>query len=307
MAVYIVKRLMSLVPVLLAITLLVFVMIHLVPGDPVAMMLGEAGTSQAAVDQAREQLGLNDPLPTQYLRFLSGILRGDLGKSMLRNQSVTALILDRLPSTLVLTLTGLGIATLVGVVVGVLAAVRQNSMVDNVSMVAAMLGVSMPSFWLGLMMIFLFSLHLGWLPATGSGGFNRLIMPAVTLGYAAAALITRMVRATMLDVLNTDYIRTARAKGLGETAVRYKHALVNAMIPVVTVLGLEFGRLMGGAVVIETVFSRPGIGRLAVTAILSKDYPLVQGVVLVQAVIFLLANLIVDVSYAYIDPRIRYQ
>jgi len=270
------------------------------------MMLGEAGVSQEAVDNVRQQLGLNDPLWVQYQRFATNALRGDLGKSMLQNRNVTDLILAQLPATLELTMAGLVLAVVFGGVAGIIAAVRQNSWVDSSSMVVALAGISMPSFWLSLLMIFLFSLKLGWLPATGRGGLIRLIMPSVALGFGVAALLARMVRSSMLEVLKQDYVRTARAKGLVERVVVYRHALANALIPVVTVVGLEFGRLMSGAVVIETVFARAGIGRLTVTAILSKDYPLVQGAVMVSALVYLAANLIVDISYALIDPRIRY-
>ena len=306
MATLIVRRILGLIPVVVAISILVFLMIHLIPGDPVAMMLGEAGVSQEAVDNVRQQLGLNDPLWVQYRRFALNALHGDLGRSMLQNRKVEDLIAAQLPATMELTMAGLVLAVLSGLVIGVIAAVRQNTWVDSSSMVVALLGISMPSFWLSLLLIFLFSLRLGWLPATGRGGFVRLIMPSIALGFGVAALLARMVRSSMLDVLSQDYVRTARAKGLSERVVVYKHALTNALIPVVTVVGLEFGRLMSGAVVIETVFARAGIGRLTVTAILSKDYPLVQGAVLVSALVYLAANLIVDISYAWIDPRIRY-
>ncbi|MGH2404157.1 MAG: ABC transporter permease, partial [bacterium] len=241
-----------------------------------------------------------------YWRFLRGALRGDLGRSILENQPVARMIWQVLPSTIELTLAGLGIAILLGFILGVTAAVRQNSWVDNASMVVALWGVSMPSFWMGLLLIFLFSLKLGWLPATGQGGLERLLMPAFTLGYLASAVIARLVRSSMLEVLRQDYVRTARAKGLADRLVIYRHALKNALIPVVTVLGLQFGALLGGAVVIETVFSRPGIGRLAVTSILSKDFQVTQGTVLMSAVFYTLVNIAVDFSYAMLDPRIRY-
>jgi ABC-type dipeptide/oligopeptide/nickel transport system permease component len=281
-------------------------MMHLVPGDPAKMMLGELAVDKSAVENLRHQLGLDDPIMVQYWRFLSGALRGDLGRSVLENQPVARMIWQVLPSTIELTLAGLGIAILLGGILGITAAVRQNSWVDNASMVAALWGVSMPSFWMGLLLIFLFSLKLGWLPATGQGGALRLIMPAFTLGYVAAAVIARLVRSSMLEVLRQDYVRTARAKGLADRLVILRHALKNALIPVVTVVGLQFGALLGGTVVIETVFSRPGIGRLAVTSILSKDFQVTQGTVLMSAVFYTLVNIIVDVSYAVLDPRIRY-
>lgn len=304
---YLAKRLAYSVPVIVGVTLLVFFMLHLVPGDPAEQMLGEMAVSREAVDNLREQMGLNDPLPVQYGRFISGLLRGELGRSMLSKRSVNDMIGAVLPSTLLLTVAGLGIAVVLGTLLGIAAALRQNSWMDTFSMVIALLGVSMPSFWLGLMLIFTFSLRLGWLPATGSGGWERLILPAVTLGFGAAAVIARLVRSSMLEVLRLDFIRTARAKGLEESSVIFKHALKNALIPVLTIIGLEFGRLLGGTVVIETIFARPGIGRLLVDAILKKDFQVVQGAVLISALFYVAVNLLVDVSYAYADPRIRFQ
>lgn len=306
MSQYLVRRALAAVPVLLGISVAVFLMMHMVPGDPAKMMLGELAVQKEAVDNMRHQLGLDDPIPVQYWRFLRGAVRGDLGRSILENQPVARMIWQVLPSTIELTLAGLGIAIVLGFILGVTAAVRQNSWVDNASMVMALWGVSMPSFWMGLLLIFLFSLKLGWLPATGQGGIERLLMPAFTLGYLASAVIARLVRSSMLEVLRQDYVRTARAKGLQDRLVVYRHALRNALIPVVTVLGLQFGALLGGAVVVETVFSRPGIGRLAVTSILSKDFQVTQGTVLMSAVFYTLVNIAVDFSYALLDPRIRY-
>jgi ABC-type dipeptide/oligopeptide/nickel transport system permease component len=303
---YLLRRLLAAVPVLFGISVAVFLMMHMVPGDPAKMMLGELAVQKESVDNLRRQLGLDDPIAVQYWRFLRGALRGDFGRSILENQPVARMIWRQLPSTVELTLAGLGIAILLGFALGVTAAVRQNTWVDNASMVIALWGVSMPAFWMGLLLIFLFSLKLGWLPATGQGGLERLLMPAFTLGYVASAVIARLVRSSMLEVLRQDYVRTARAKGLKERLVIYRHALKNALIPVVTVLGLQFGALLGGAVVIETVFSRPGIGRLAVTSILSKDFQVTQGTVLMSAVFYTLVNIAVDFSYALLDPRIRY-
>ncbi len=293
-------------PVLLGISVLVFLMMHIVPGDPARMMLGELAVQQDAIANLRHQLGLDQPIPVQYWRFLTGALHGDLGRSILENQPVARMIWQSLPSTAELTLAGLGIAVLLGGALGILAAVRQNTWVDTASMVLALWGVSMPTFWMGLLLIFLFSLKLGWLPATGQGGLIRLIMPAFTLGYVAAAVIARLVRSSMLEVLRQDYVRTAQAKGLAPRLVIYRHALRNALIPVITVLGLQFGALLGGSVIIETVFSRPGIGRLAVTSILSKDFQVTQGTVLMSAVFYTLVNIMVDLAYALADPRIRY-
>jgi peptide/nickel transport system permease protein len=293
-------------PVMLGISVAVFLMMHLVPGDPAKMMLGELAVDESVVANFRHQLGLDQPIAVQYWRFLRNAVRGDLGRSILENQPVARMIWQVLPSTVELTLAGLGVAVLLGGILGITAAVRHHTWVDNGSMLLALWGVSMPSFWMGLLLIFLFSLKLGWLPATGQGGWMRLIMPAFTLGYVAAAVIARLVRSSMLEVLRQDYVRTARAKGLVERLVIYRHALKNAMIPVVTVLGLQFGALLGGTVIIETVFSRPGIGRLAVTSILSKDFQVTQGTVLMSAVFYTLVNIVVDISYAALDPRIRY-
>jgi ABC-type dipeptide/oligopeptide/nickel transport system permease component len=304
---YLAKRLASAVPVIVGVTLLVFLMLHMVPGDPAEQMLGEMAVDKTAVANLRQQMGLNDPLPVQYGHFLGNIVHGNLGTSMLARRSVVEMIGKVLPSTFYLTLAGLGVAIALGTLLGIAAAVRQNTWLDTSSMVLALLGVSMPSFWLGLLLVFTFSLRLGWFPATGSGGWERMVMPAFTLGFGAAAVIARLVRASMLEILRLDFIRVARAKGLSEHRVIYRHALKNALIPVLTMVGLEFGRLLGGTVVIETVFARPGIGRLIVDSILKKDFQVVQGAVLLSAVFYVAINLLVDMSYALIDPRIRYQ
>ncbi len=304
---YILQRLLATIPVLLGVTIAVFSMLHLVPGDPLQMMLGEFQTSPEQLAILEAQLHLDEPLPQQYGRFLLGAVQGDLGYSIRSKRSVTTMIMENLPATLELTFAGLGVALVLGVTFGVIAAVRQNSWIDVTSMVIAGVGVSMPSFWLGIMLIFAFSLRLGWLPATGGGDLQHLILPALALGLGASAIIARLTRSTMLEVLGQDYITTARAKGLRQNIVVVRHALRNALIPIVTILGLQIGGLLGGAVVLETVFGRPGIGRLIVRAILEKDFPLVQGIVLFIAVFYLLINLVVDVLYAVIDPRISYQ
>jgi peptide/nickel transport system permease protein len=307
MVIYITRRLLQAIAVLFGVSVLVFSMVYLLPGDPVLTMLGDqTAVSGDVVVNARHQLGLDRPAPLQYGHFLVRALQGDLGRSWRSNQAVTAIILSQLPATLQLTVTGLGLAILLGVVLGLIAAVRQNSWADNFSMVLALIGVSMPSFWLGLLLIFLFSLRLGWVPATGYGGMQRLILPAFTLGLQAAAIIARLVRSSVLEVLRQEYITTARAKGLTEFRVLVRHALRNALIPVTTVVGLQFGGLLGGAVIIETVFARQGIGRIAVTAINNKDFPLIQGIVLFAAVVYTLVNLVTDILYAWLDPRIRY-
>ena len=306
MTAYLARRLLTTIPVLFAVLLLVFSMLHLVPGDPVKLMLSEFQTSPEQIALLRAQLHFDDPLPVQFGRYVAGALQGDLGLSIRSKRPVTAEIMDNLPSTLQLTFAGLLISMVLGTSLGILAAVNHQRWVDFVSMLVALLGVSMPSFWLGLNLIFLLSLSLRWLPATGGGDLQHLIMPAFTLGVGASAILARLTRSSMLEVLRREYVTTARAKGVREFWVIIRHALKNALIPMVTVFGLQFGQLIAGAVVIETVFSRPGIGRLVVDAILTKDFPLVQGIVLVVAVSYVLVNLLVDLVYAYLDPRIRY-
>ncbi|MCA1553950.1 MAG: ABC transporter permease [Chloroflexi bacterium] len=303
---YLARRLLATLPVLLAVSLLVFSMLHLVPGDPVKLMLSEFQTSPEQIERLRAQLHFDEPLPNQFGRFVWGALQGDLGTSIRSKRPVTQEIMDNLPSTLQLTLAGLLVAALIGTTLGIVAAVQHHSWLDAAAMAVALIGVSMPSFWLGLILIFVLSLNLRLFPATGGGDLNHLVMPALTLGLGASAILARLTRSSMLEVLRQEYVTTARAKGVREFWVIVKHALKNALIPMVTVFGLQFGQLLAGTVVIETVFSRPGIGRLIVDAILSKDFPLVQGVVLVVAVSYVIVNLIVDLMYAYLDPRIRY-
>ncbi len=303
---YVGARLVMAVPVLLGVTVLVFSMLYLLPGDPVQAMLGESATSAEHVERLRHELGLDDPIYVQYARFLGNALRGDLGRSLVSRHQVLDEILSQFPATAELALASMAIAVIVGVTLGVLAAIRQNSWLDTLSMFVALLGVSMPGFWLGLMLIFFFSLRLGWFPATGQGGPERLILPATALGIGAAAIIARLTRSSMVEVLRQEYVTTARAKGLAEHVVILRHALQNALIPVVTMVGLQFGYLLAGAVIIETVFARQGIGRLIITSILAKDFPLVQGAVLFTACLYVLVNLLVDISYAVLDPRIRY-
>jgi peptide/nickel transport system permease protein len=304
---YIRGRLLAAIPVILGVSVLTFSILHLLPGDPVLVMLGETGGTPERVAELRQRLGLNDPILVQYGRFLGNALRGDLGRSVRSNRPVLDEIGQQAPSTLQLTFTGLGLAILLGISLGVVAARYQNSWLDKLCLVLSLVGVSMPSFWLGMLLIFLFSLYLGWLPATGQGGPERLVMPAFTLAVQAMAVIALLTRSNMREVLNQEYITTGRAKGLADRALLLRHALKNALIPVVTIVGLQFGALLGGAVVIENVFARQGMGRLAVEAILNRDFPVVQGVVLVAATIYVLINLLVDVSYAVLDPRIRYE
>jgi peptide/nickel transport system permease protein len=300
------KRLLASIPVLWGVTTLVFLAIHLLPGDPAELMLAESGGSAESIAYLRTQLGLDDPLYVQYGRFLLNTLRGDLGRSIFTNRPVLQTILEQLPSTIELALAAMLVAIALGTGLGILAALNHNSWLDNACMTLAVTGVSVPIFWSGLLLILLFSSTLHWLPATGQGGLRHLLMPAVVLGFASSGTIARLVRSSLLEVLYKEYITTARAKGLSERLILTRHALKNALIPVITVVGLQFGFLLGGAVVTETVFSRQGIGRLIVDAILWKDVPLVQGGVLLAAVTYTLVNLLVDISYAFTDPRIRH-
>ena len=305
MLTWILRRVLAVVPFLFGVTLAVFSMLFLVPGDPVKMMLAEFVTNPDQVAQMRAQLHLDEPILQQYGRFVANAARGDLGTSIRSRRPVTTEIGENVASTAQLAVAAMLVAVAVGVPLGLLAALSRNSWLDVASMGTALLGVSMPSFWLGLLLIFAFSLHLAWFPATGGGDLRHLVLPSITLGTIAAAIIARLTRSSMLEVLGQDYVRTARAKGLGGFGVVVRHALKNALIPIITIFGLQFGNLLAGAVIVETVFSRPGLGRLIVGGILSKDFPLVQGTVLFVATVYVLINLLVDVAYAYADPRIR--
>ncbi len=309
MLAYLGGRAVQLVPILILISLIVFLILHALPGDPAQLMLAGAeggGVTPERIEELQEAMGLNDPLPMQYGRFLWGILQGDLGNSIRLRAPVTDIILERFAFTIQLSLGGLFWALLLGLTTGVLAALRPNSWSDFLFSVLAYIGMSMPLFWLGLVLIFLFAFQLKWFPPSGSEGLNRLILPSLTLGFVSAGAISRLTRSSLLETLQEDYIRTAQAKGLGRGLIVQRHALKNALIPVVTIVGLQFGGMLAGAVVTETVFSRPGLGRLVVQAILWKDYPLAQGIILFLALLFLVANLLVDVSYAWLDPRIRF-
>jgi peptide/nickel transport system permease protein len=302
---YLAARLVSFVPVVVGVSILVFLMLHMVPGDPVAVLAGDAPLPAAELERLREQFGFNDPLYVQYGRFVARALSGDLGRSLRTKRPVMEEIAEQFPQTIELAIAAMVIAVVLGVVLGVVAATHQATWIDALCSVVALLSVSMPSFWLGLMLIFVFALGLGWFPATGQGGVERLVLPAITLGWFAAAIIARLVRSSMLEVLRQEYVMTARAKGLRESLVMYRHALRNALIPTVTIVALQFGALLGGAVVVETVFARQGLGRLIVGGILQKDFPIVQGAVLVTALVYVLANFLVDIVYAALDPRIR--
>lgn len=304
---YIRRRLLAAIPVVLGVSMLTFSVLHLLPGDPVMVMLGESGDSSERVTELRVQLRLDDPIAIQYVRFLGNALRGDLGRSIRSNRPVLDEIRQQALRTLELTFAGLGVAVVLGISLGVLAAHRQSRWLDRASMAVALFGVSMPSFWLGMLLIFLFALQLGWLPATGQGGLERLVLPAVTLGVQGMAVIAVVTRARMREVLARAYVTSARARGVSERGLLLRHAFKNALLPVVTIVGLQFGALLGGSVIIENVFARQGMGRLAVDAILNRDVPIVQGVVLVSGVIYVLINLMVDLLYATLDPRIRYE
>ena len=308
MLLFIARRLAALPFILLGVTALVFILLQLAPGDAATALLGEFGQGASAeqVARLRDALGLNDPPLVRYLRYLGGVVTGDLGTSARSGVPVLEEVVRRFPYTLALTLSALVVAVAIAVPAGVLAALRRIAAADVLVTGAALLGVSVPAYWLGLMLMLLFSLQLGWLPPSGSGTVAHLVLPAATVAAASVALIARMTRSAMLDVLNQDYVRTAHAKGVdGRTVVR-RHALRNALIPVVTAIGLEFGGLLGGAVLTETIFAWPGLGRLTVQAILARDLPLVQGAILFVALAFAVVNLAVDVLYARLNPRIRY-
>ncbi len=354
---YITQRLLLLLPVLLGISIVTFSMLRLIPGDPCRVMLGERATEEALA-RCRESMGLDDSIPVQYARYLQRLVRGDWGRSISRNEWVTVEIAQRLPATIELSLGAMLIACAVGISAGTIAAYRHNSRFDLLTMIGALVGVSMPVFWLGLLLSYVFGFKLGWLPPSArlsvgvemktiaaTYGFNssgpagnaasallsflsnfyvlnsfvtanpealidsikHLILPAIALGTIPMSIIARITRSTLLEVLGEDYVRTARAKGLQERIVLIRHAMRNALLPLITVIGLQFGGLLAGAILTETIFSWPGMGRLVIERILARDYPTVQGAVLVIALIFVLLNLIVDISYAFLDPRIRYQ
>jgi peptide/nickel transport system permease protein/oligopeptide transport system permease protein len=302
---YVAARILACVPVLFGVTLAVFSLLFLIPGDPVKMMLAEFATTPEQVERMRAQLHLDEPLLVQYGRFVGGAVIGDLGTSIRSRRPVAEEIGENVGSTATLAATSMAVALGLGVSLGLVAALVRNSWLDVLLMLVALLGDSMPSFWLGLLLILGLSLHLGWFPATGGGDLPHLVMPALTLGLIASAIIARLTRSSMLEVLGQDYVRTARAKGLAGWGVVVRHGLANALIPIVTIFGLQFGNLLAGAVVVETVFSRPGVGRLIVGGILNKDFPLVQGTILFVATAYVLVNLLVDLAYAVLDPRIR--
>lgn len=304
---YIAKRLLMMIPVLFGITILVFLMLRLTPGDPARSMLGDTASPEE-IAELREELGLDDPLIIQYGRYMRDlILHGSLGTSYVSKREVMTEILNRFPTTILLTMCGILVTVLIGVPTGIIAAVKQNSWMDKVATFIGLFGVSMPAFWLGLLLSQFFALKLGWLPATGFYGPKYWILPAFTVGLNTSALVMRMTRSTMLEVIRQDYIRTARAKGVKESRVIIKHALDNCLVPLITVIGLQIGSQLGGAMVTETIFSIPGLGKYLVDSITNRDYPVIQGGVLFTAIVFSVVNLLVDILYAYADPRIKTQ
>lgn len=302
---YLIRRLLLFLPTLFGALTVVFFLVHLVPGDPVDVMLGETASNMDK-EILRHELGLDRPLSTQYIRFLSGLASGDLGRSLYEQESVARLVGARFPATLELTLAAMIFALMMAFPLGVVAALKRRSSVDRFSLLFSLVGFSTPNFWLGPLLIIVFSIDLGWLPVSGRGTLAHLILPSVTLGMAMSAILTRMIRSALLDVLHEDYIQTARAKGLSEQRVWLKHALRNSLISVVTIVGLQFGALLAGSIITETIFTWPGLGRLTIQAIQTRDYPLVQGCVLVIATSYLIVNLITDIVYHVVDPRISY-
>ena len=304
---YILKRIGMLIPVLLGVSFVIFTLMHYAPGDPVRMLLGNSATNEQ-VEAIRESMGLNDPLLLQYLNYMKNLLlHGDLGTSYVHNSPVLDMIVQRLPVTITLAILGIAFAVLLGVPAGIVSAVKQYSVVDNLVMVIALLGISMPNFWLGIIMILFFSRTLNWFPVSGWNGPIYWVLPTISVGASSAASIARMTRSSMLEVIQQDYISTARAKGQKESVVILRHGLKNSLIPIITSAGLLFGMLLGGAVVAETVFAIPGIGKLMVDAINQRDYPIVTGTAIIIAAMLGLVNLMVDISYAFVDPRIKSQ
>ena len=303
---FLLRRLLLTIPVLFGVATLVFALIHLVPGDPAQAMLGEGASAQDLVE-LRERLGLNRPLLVQYTAFLSGLVRGDLGVSISRNQPVTTLILERMPATAELAFAAMAVAMALAIPLGIAAAVWKSTAIDQAAMTLALLGISVPNFWLGPLMAILFSVELGWLPVSGRGTWQHLVLPATTLGAALAAILARMTRASLLDELRELYVMAAAARGASRTRVVLRHAFRNSLIPIVTIVGLQFGSVLTGTVITETIFAWPGIGRLLIQSIGFRDYPLVQGCILLIAVTYVAMNLLTDMAYGWLDPRIRFE
>jgi len=301
---YLIRRMVVLVPTALGVATIVFVLLHAMPGDPVDVMLGESATP-ADRTALRTQLGLDRPVLEQYAAFMSRLAHADLGRSLYGGRPVAAMIANRYPSTLLLTFAALAVALTVAVPLGILSAAKADGFIDHVALAASLVGVAIPNFWLGPMLILLFAVELGWLPVSGTGSAAHIVLPAATLGLAMAGVLTRMTRATVLETMHEEYVRTARAKGASESRVLWHHALANAATPMLSVLGLQFGSLLAGSVITETIFSWPGLGRLTLEAIQTRDYPVVQGCVLVIALSYVTVNVLTDLAYAWADPRIR--
>lgn len=303
---YLVRRLLLTIPVLFGVATLVFTLIHLVPGDPAQSMLGE-GATQEEVVRLREALGLDEPLLGQYTSFLTGIFRGDLGTSFRYNTPVTTQILDRLPNTAMLAISAMLVAMMFAIPLGILAAVFRGTAIDHAAMTLALVGISMPNFWLGPLLAILFAVHLGWLPVSGTGSIWHLVLPALTLGAALSAILARMTRASLLEELRELYVLAARARGMTKARAVLRHAFRNSLIPIVTIIGLQFGAVLTGTIITETIFAWPGVGRLLIQAINFRDYPLVQGCILFISVTYVAMNLLTDLTYGLLDPRIRYE
>ena len=301
---YLFNRLLQAIPVLLGVIIITFVLMYIIPGDPVVSMVGER-YSEETVQQLRQELHLDDPLPLQFLRYVGNVLQGNFGNSFITGEPVAALIIEKFPNTMMLAITAMFFAILIGLTAGIMSSVHPGSFMDRGIMVLALAGISAPVFWVGLILVLVVGVMLQWLPPTGFGGIEYLILPALTLGLRSAAYLARLTRATMLDVLSHDYIRTARSKGLPEWKVFIKHAFPNTLIPVITIIGTDFGSYLSGAVLTESIFGWPGIGRLALEAIMKRDFPVIQGTVLFMAIMFVLMNVLVDLLYGVVDPRIR--
>ena len=304
---YIIKRLIMLIPVLICVSLLIYCIMDLAPGDPALMIAGD-NADNAIIEQIREEYGFNDPLLVRYFNYMKGMLQGDLGVSYVSGKDVLETYLQRFPATAKLSVAAIACAIVISLVLGVYSAINQNTWKDNLAVVASLLGLSMPQFWLGLLLILAFALHLQWFPSGGDyGDLRSVILPAIAIGTNNAALMTRTTRSSMLDVIRQDYLCTARAKGVSEKNVIYKHALRNALIPIITVAGVQFAYIMGGAVVVENVFAWPGVGRLIVDSINMRDIPMVTGAVTITTMVVCIVQLVVDIIYAYVDPRIKAQ
>lgn len=301
---FIVRRILQTIPVLFGVIVITFILMYMIPGDPVVSMVGER-YDEETIHKLRKELHLDDSLPMQFVHYVSNVMRGDFGKSFITGGSVSEELLIKFPNTLILAVASMIIAIITGLTMGIVSSLRPQSLLDKITMLFALVGISAPVFWVGLMLVLFIGVFLQWLPPTGFGGVEYIILPAITLGLRSAAYLARLTRATMLDVLNQDYIRTARMKMLPEWKVILKHGFPNILIPIITVIGTDFGSYLSGAVLTESIFGWPGIGRYALEAILKRDFPVIQGTVLFMALMFILANLIVDIFYGIVDPRIR--